>query len=229
MKIISNKTWNMKIKSPLQRLYLSHVNAIALHHMAHPTADIYEVERWHLNQGWRAFGYHYWVGFDGTVYEGRGYQNVGAGVAEQNDRIISIGFQGNYQSGLAGIALSPAMPDAQFNAGVDIINWVMEQVPTVKFIAGHKDFMATACPGDTFPLMAMVSRKKQEFQPHDMEKGDTMIYNYVDENMPVWAKATVQKLINKGILKGDENGALGLDNTMLRLLVINDRAELYDD
>jgi len=162
MNITLGKSWGMRIISPLQKLNPSRVDAIALHHMAHPTADIYEVERWHLNQGWRAFGYNYWVDFDGTIYEGRGYQHVGAGVENQNDHIISIGFQGNYQSGLAGIATSPAMPDAQFNAGVDIINWVMERVPTIGRVAGHRDFMATACPGDTFPLAEMASRQKRE-------------------------------------------------------------------
>lgn len=88
MDIISNTAWGMQIRTPLEPLNLSRVDAIALHHMAHPAADIYEVQRWHLNQGWRAFGYNYWVGFDGTIYEGRGL-HMGAGVANQNDHIIS--------------------------------------------------------------------------------------------------------------------------------------------
>ena len=226
MNIISNKDWGMTITAPLQRLNLARVDAIALHHMAHPTADVYDVQRWHLNQGWRALGYHYWVGFDGTVYEGRGYEHVGAGVANQNDHIISIGFQGNYQSDVAGMVTSPPMPDAQFNAGVDIINWVMEHVPTIKRVAGHRDFMATACPGDTFPLAEMQTLKKR-MSDTPGEEGDTMIYNYVDENMPEWARGTIQKLMDNGYLQGDENGALGLNDTMLRLLVINDRAGLY--
>ena len=54
-----------------------------------------------------------------------------------------------------------------------------------------------------------------------------MIYNYVDENMPEWARATIQKLVDKGILQGDKNG-LGLTEELLRILVINDRAGLYD-
>ena len=54
-----------------------------------------------------------------------------------------------------------------------------------------------------------------------------MIYNYIDKNMPEWARPTVQKLVDKGILKGDENG-LHLTDSDLRQLVINDRAGLYD-
>lgn len=54
-----------------------------------------------------------------------------------------------------------------------------------------------------------------------------MIYNYIDGNMPDWARPTVQKLVDKGMLQGDENG-LNLTDSDLRHLVINDRAGLYD-
>lgn len=54
-----------------------------------------------------------------------------------------------------------------------------------------------------------------------------MIYNYIDENMPSWAKPTIQKLVEKGLLKGDENG-LHLTDSDLKQFVINDRARIYD-
>ena len=60
------------------------------------------------------------------------------------------------------------------------------------------------------------------------KKTDKFIYAWVDDNMPDWAKPTVTKLMNKGILQGDEEGKLNLDENMLRMLVINDRAGLYD-
>ena len=61
------------------------------------------------------------------------------------------------------------------------------------------------------------------------ELANPMIYNYVDSNMPEWARETVQKLYDAGIIKGtgvDESGfpTLGLDYLTLRLLVIIDRA-----
>ena len=54
-----------------------------------------------------------------------------------------------------------------------------------------------------------------------------MIYNYIDENMPEWARPTIQKLVTKGYIKGDENG-LGLTYDMLKILVILDRNNLFD-
>lgn len=54
-----------------------------------------------------------------------------------------------------------------------------------------------------------------------------MVYAWVDDNMPDWAKPTVTKLMRKGYLKGDDEGKLNLDDYMLRILVINDRAGIY--
>jgi hypothetical protein len=56
-----------------------------------------------------------------------------------------------------------------------------------------------------------------------------MIYAWVDENMPDWAKPTITKLMAKGYLKGDEEGKLNIDDNMLRMLVINDRAGIYGE
>lgn len=52
------------------------------------------------------------------------------------------------------------------------------------------------------------------------------VYDTVDA-VPAWGKETVQKLINKGFLQGDDQGKLALTTDLLRLLVINDRAHLY--
>lgn len=54
-----------------------------------------------------------------------------------------------------------------------------------------------------------------------------MIYNYIDENMPEWARASVQKALDKGILKGEGEG-LNLTYSDLRTIVREDRAGLYD-
>lgn len=60
---------------------------------------------------------------------------------------------------------------------------------------------------------------------HNLES--PMVYNYIDENMPEWARPTIQKLVDKGILKGDENG-LNLTEDLMRILVVNDRSGIYD-
>ena len=64
---------------------------------------------------------------------------------------------------------------------------------------------------------------KQEIANAEKEK---KVYDTVDA-VPAWGKATVQKLVNKGFLQGDDQGKLALSTDLLRLLVINDRAHLY--
>lgn len=176
---------NQRIKNDLTPLNLSKVDAIALHHMAHPTADVKTVEGWHINQGWTALGYNFWVAFDGTVYAGRWF-NQGAGIEKQNSHIISIGFQGDYHT------KSVQMPDAQFNAGIDIINYVKSKVPAIKKVGGHRDFMATACPGQYFPLAEMQKGIKRNVQ--NQYSYDTTVENMIldgittPENMAYWEK-----------------------------------------
>lgn len=56
-----------------------------------------------------------------------------------------------------------------------------------------------------------------------------MIYNWIDNNMPDWARPTIDKLYTKGLLKGDENGCLNLDMNMLRILVVLDRSGAFGE
>lgn len=43
-----------------------------------------------------------------------------------------------------------------------------------------------------------------------------------------YGKDTIQKLIDKGLLKGNSDGKLNLSEDMLRVFIVNDRAGLYD-
>ena len=61
------------------------------------------------------------------------------------------------------------------------------------------------------------------------EKGvvGEMRYHTIQE-MPEWARATIQKLVDRGVIQGRDGNNLDLSEDMLRMLVINDRAGLYD-
>ena len=53
------------------------------------------------------------------------------------------------------------------------------------------------------------------------------IYDYIDENMPEWARKSVQKAVNKGVLSGtDEGWNLKYDD--LRVIVWLDRLGLIE-
>lgn len=59
------------------------------------------------------------------------------------------------------------------------------------------------------------------------EEDDEVRYKYYDD-MPDWAQPTVKKLMDKGYIKGEGGGVLNLSEDTLKVLVINDRAGLYD-
>ena len=50
---------------------------------------------------------------------------------------------------------------------------------------------------------------------------------YIDGNLPNWAKPTIKKLVNKGLLKGGDKNSLELSRLMIRILVILDRAGTF--
>ena len=55
----------------------------------------------------------------------------------------------------------------------------------------------------------------------------TGYYNYIDENMPASYRPTIQKLVDKKLLNGNEHGELMLTTDMMRILTILDRAGVF--
>lgn len=72
----------------------------------------------------------------------------------------------------------------------------------------------------------MTEAQTRKIAQEEIKKANAKVYDRV-QDCPEWAKDTVQRLVNKGFLQGDENGKLGLTEELMRVLVINDRAHLY--
>lgn len=72
----------------------------------------------------------------------------------------------------------------------------------------------------------MTEAQTRKIAQEEIKKANAKVYNRV-QDCPAWAQNTVQRLVNKGFLQGDENGRLGLTEDLMRVLVINDRAHLY--
>ena len=75
----------------------------------------------------------------------------------------------------------------------------------------------------------LMSREYEELNERLEKVENPMIYDYVDENMPEWARPTITKLVDKGFLKGDEEGKLGLTEDLIRMFIVNDRAGVYGE
>ena len=114
------------------------------------------------------------------------------------------------------------------NTAIVLVKTLMEKynIP-LENVLRHYDVTGKMCPEPFVRNQVQWLDFKQKLT-EQKEVQEEMVYNYIDENMPDWAKPTVQKLIAKGALKGDEKGQLMLTGTMLRLFVIHDRMGVYD-
>lgn len=91
----------------------------------------------------------------------------------------------------------------------------------------HYDVTGKLCPEPFIKNQVQwLDFKQKLIKQKEVQK--EMIYNYIDDNMPEWAKPTIQKLVDKGALKGNEKGELLLTDIMLRVFVTHDRMGLYD-
>ncbi len=131
---------------------------------------------------------------------------------------------------------------------VILTKWLMKKynVPVSRVIR-HFDVCGKNCPEPWVRVESEWKDFKNRLEDDNMTEADVrkiaeqvandLIYRYVTSKeedvynnineVPYWGKNTVKKLIDKGILKGTDKG-LDLRDSLLRQLVINDRAGLYD-
>lgn len=158
---------NANLKFTGSRTKRTKTTMIVLHHRA-GWGTVESEHKDSLARGWNGCGYNYYIRMDGTVWEGRGLEYVGAhaGRADgktstNNSQSIGIGFEGNYHPS-SKIKVDKSMPKAQYDAGVRLIRDLMKIYPTIDIIKGHKDMpgCATSCPGDYFPTKKMIADGK---------------------------------------------------------------------
>jgi len=126
-------------------------NRITIHHTATPNNDsmsmparMRQMQNYHMDTlGWADIGYHFLIGQDGNVYQGRAENLVGSHTGGQNTNNIGISFIGNYHS---------ANPSSSvMNGGAKILQAVSKTygVPINRTsIKGHRDYGGTVCPGN---------------------------------------------------------------------------------
>jgi len=140
-------------------------------------AQIRSIYYYHsVTQGWGDIGYNFLIDKFGTIYEGR-YSRDYAGANPSGDDVagrgVTAAHTAGWNSGTVGVALlgtltsHDATPAAR-NALTRLLAWeasrnginpeatetfvnpVSGATITRPNIAGHRDYAATACPGDTF-------------------------------------------------------------------------------
>ena len=91
--------------------------------------------------GWAGIGYHYFITQEGIIQATEHHTTIGRHTGKYDADSLGIGFAGNFN------AAPP--PAAQFEAGVRLIAWLMQELGiSPQNVLGHKDIpVNTASPG----------------------------------------------------------------------------------
>ncbi len=129
---------------------IGRVTRITLHHTAEhgavatlPDVEVVRrIENYHRNgRKWCAIGYHYLIGKDGRVYEGRPANLQGAHVLSENENNIGISVMGDFDKKLP----SPR----QLAAVQAFVEDSRDRFKVARNrIYGHRDLNRSVCPGD---------------------------------------------------------------------------------
>lgn len=123
--------------------------AVVLHNVEAKTCTIYDIHRWHLNNGWSGCGYHFFIQKNGAVYRGRPVDTVGAHASNHNSYTVGICLEGSFNNE------NPT--DAQYNACAALIKHIRGIYPSAVAVYGHKELMSTDCPGKNFNKQKAIS------------------------------------------------------------------------
>lgn len=244
MQIINEKyNWNGGFTSRFK------TNYIVLHHAEAVKCTAQDVHSWHRANGWTGIGYHFFVRKDGTIYRGRPINVVGAHVQGMNSCSVGICAEGDYHT------KEKTMPQAQKKSIIELCQYLKKNYYPNAKIVGHREIGDSNCPGRYYPLDEIKNMKytegltmeqynelkslieKQAAEINDLREVNkqlvnvvqtTMVYDYVDDNMPDWARPAVQAAMDCGAVLGDENGRLGLSYKDLRAICREFRCGLYN-
>ena len=185
---------NLQFRQPLKKRLQT--DYIVLHHAEASNATVEDIHRWHLENGWAGIGYHYYVRKDGSIYRGRPRDTIGAHVQGHNYDSIGVCAEGDY--------MKEIMPEAQKQAIIALVRELREIYPQAK-IVGHRDLMATSCPGVNYPFQEIVQKV--------LIKEVLSMFKDIQGH---WAQADIEHLAQLGLVRGDEQGNFMPDKPITR-------------
>lgn len=121
------------------------INKIIVHCTATPegrSVTVKDVDKWHRQRGWRKIGYHYLVGLNGEIHEGRKEWEVGAHTFGYNQHSIGVAYVGGLTK--SGKPADTRTPE-QRKSLIKLIRELKSRYHGAK-VYGHRDFANKECP-----------------------------------------------------------------------------------
>lgn len=136
---------------------MKEVEGIVLHNSGVTVLQSVKViHNYHKNKGWAGIGYHYYVRKDGSIYRGRTENMAGAHCPGVNSISIGICAEGNFNEEI--------MSEVQKQAIIELVKDIKSRY-NIKWIKGHREILATSCPGANFPLEEIKTAVESEKEP----------------------------------------------------------------
>ncbi len=146
------------------------VSKIVVHHTGNDEDDdlsAADIHRIHRAIGWSGIGYHFVIRKDGSIERGRPEEYVGSHAYGWNWETLGIHLCGNFE-------LVEPTPQ-QIESAAYLIGYLCEKydlVPDSVNVVGHRDLMATACPGAYLYEQLQVIRGKSIWYQQNYQGGD---------------------------------------------------------
>lgn len=218
-----------KYKWPLQ--YPEKIKKFIIHHTAttgnldDPKQAIRDIYYYHsITRAWGDIGYNYIIDQQGKIYEGRfgGEGVIGAHSGPGNNGSIGIAILGNYEDAdvpeKVVAAVSSLIGEKSRLHAIDPMGKSTFRGEDMQNIFGHKDIMATTCPGinlyEKLPVIRIIAgqwekKKKQKFvKDHDFQDVSDLYYM---ELKPDEQKTVTLKMENIGNQTWDDKTFIVVD------------------
>ncbi|KAI8482616.1 N-acetylmuramoyl-L-alanine amidase [Branchiostoma belcheri] len=138
-----SSSWVQYISRPVPKVVIHHSTGGTCSDQASCSAKVRGFQNYHMDSnGWGDIGYNFLVGNDGNVYEGRGWDQVGAHAYGQNHVSIGICFIGEFTNQKPNSAAIRAAKNL-ISCGISL-----GKISSTYSLYGHRDVGSTACPGN---------------------------------------------------------------------------------
>lgn len=180
MQVVSRKSWGARAPRGRQTVPWSQRVGVAVHHSAGPTSQsVAAIQSYHMTtNGWSDVGYNLLVDQGGTVYEGRGWDVLGAHATGHNAGWIGVCWIGDATkiepSAAAKKAMRWCVEEAQRRAGRKLQ------------VRGHGQLpgQATECPGPAWRKWIAAGMPVEDDMPSAKEIVNELLSRRLDKVDP---------------------------------------------
>nr|XP_014093365.2 peptidoglycan-recognition protein SD [Bactrocera oleae] len=126
---------------PIGRVIIIHTAGASCQDVVSCSQQVRNIQKYHLDLHYDDIGYNFLVGNDGNVYEGRGWDLMGAAVKNYNNGSLSVAFIGTFEN------YPPT--DQALEVAQSLLAMGVRTVKLVEDykVLGHRQLSATLSPG----------------------------------------------------------------------------------